>query len=131
MKNQVNQVAMNSVAEWLSQQAHSRKASVDISTRSQTKDIPDHPGDDDSTPVGGHLLNHLRDQGHWTKHTAVQTLPRDLQCICFPSLTVWDRRHIHWKIVIQLCCKQIQPRLMPAMGHSDSKPIQFESPCLL
>ena len=24
-----------------------------------------------------------------------QTLPRDVQCICFPRLTVWDMRHIH------------------------------------
>ena len=24
------------------------------------------PNHDDSAPVGGHLLNHLRDEGHWT-----------------------------------------------------------------
>ena len=83
---------------------------------------PRHPwppwcNHDDSAPVGGYLLNYLMNERHWTKHIAVQTLQRDVQCICFPSLTVRERRHIHWKLVIQLCCTLIYHWLMPAMAN--------------
>ena len=57
----------------------------------------------DSAPVGGHLLNDL-------------TPSRDVQCIYFPSLTVWEKRLIHCKLVIEFCCKQSYHWLMPAMA---------------
>ena len=61
---------MKSVAEWLSQtDLPPREVLEEVlwtdSPDPKTKN-PWPPNHDDSAPVGGHLLNHLRDEGHWT-----------------------------------------------------------------